>query len=234
MSAPAAVAVAKLNYPETEVTKFQTEEDFHISAKQVQRSHNAPHRTISSSLVKTKQFVYDIFRKERNCVEAAIKGAFQAAKAATALMVEILACYSLYVFLNATIGWFMSRVSLEGDLEVRILTSSPTYIREQTREFCHCFFFHFLQTVFAYMFMPLVYMIGVDWSEAFKVGRVMGIKLIPNEMLAYMELGTLRTEGELSVRTQCQNSKLTIINAMLSPHASVCQSVLSQGWGVAI
>ena len=58
------------------------------------------------------------FRKERNLVEAAIKGAFQAAKASTALMVEILACYSLYVFLNVTIGWFMARVSIEGDLEV--------------------------------------------------------------------------------------------------------------------
>ena len=48
--------------------------------------------------------------------------------------------------------------------------------------------------------MPLVYMIGIDWSEAFTAGRIMGIKLIPNEMLAYMELGTLRTENELSVR----------------------------------
>ena len=58
------------------------------------------------------------FRKERNLVEAAIKGAFQAAKASTALMIEILACYSLYVFLNVTVGWFMARVSIEGDLEV--------------------------------------------------------------------------------------------------------------------
>ena len=47
--------------------------------------------------------------------------------------------------------------------------------------------------------MPLVYMIGIDWSEAFTAGRVMGIKLIPNEMLAYMELGTLRMENEMSV-----------------------------------
>ena len=58
------------------------------------------------------------FRKERNLVEAAIKGAFQAAKASTALMIEILPCYSLYVFLNVTVGWFMARVSIEGDLEV--------------------------------------------------------------------------------------------------------------------
>ena len=33
-------------------------------------------------------------------------------------MIEILACYSLYVFLNVTVGWFMARVSIEGDLEV--------------------------------------------------------------------------------------------------------------------
>lgn len=50
--------------------------------------------------------------------------------------------------------------------------------------------------------MPLMYMIGVDWSEAFTVGRVMGLKLIPNEMLAYLELGTLRTDDKISVSNQ--------------------------------
>ena len=49
--------------------------------------------------------------------------------------------------------------------------------------------------------MPFIYMIGIDWSETYTAGRVMGIKLLPNEMLAYMELGTLRTQDGLSVST---------------------------------
>ncbi len=44
--------------------------------------------------------------------------------------------------------------------------------------------------------MPFVYMMGADWSESFTAGKIIGIKLIPNEMLAYFDLGELRTNGE--------------------------------------
>ncbi len=116
MSAPAAVAIAKLNYPETEATKFRTEEDFWIKTKWESGTRAFPITSAQERFARSKSQI--LCRKERNVVEAAIKGAFQAAKASTALMVEILACYSLYVFANVTVGWFMSRVSISGDLEV--------------------------------------------------------------------------------------------------------------------
>ena len=61
------------------------------------------------------------------------------------------------------------------------------------------FIYLFLQTVFSYIFRPLAYMFGVDWEECDTVAIVLGIKLLPNEMLAYLELGELRVKGQLSV-----------------------------------
>ncbi len=43
-------------------------------------------------------------------------------------------------------------------------------------------------------------MLGVDWEECDTVGTVLGIKLLPNEILGYLELGALRVNGEISVR----------------------------------
>ena len=53
--------------------------------------------------------------------------------------------------------------------------------------------------MFSYVFRPLAYMFGVDWEECDTVATVLGIKLLPNEMLAYLELGALRVKGQLSV-----------------------------------
>ena len=50
-------------------------------------------------------------------------------------------------------------------------------------------------------------MFGVDWEECDTVATVLGIKLLPNEMLAYLELGELRVKGQLSVS---MNEKKTI------------------------
>ena len=42
-------------------------------------------------------------------------------------------------------------------------------------------------------------MFGVNWEESKTVGRLLGIKLLPNEILAYLELGGLRVRQEISV-----------------------------------
>ncbi len=60
-------------------------------------------------------------------------------------------------------------------------------------------FFSLLQTLFSLVFKPVAYMLGIDWGECGTVATVLGIKLLPNEILAYLELGALRVEHKLSV-----------------------------------
>ena len=56
-----------------------------------------------------------------------------------------------------------------------------------------------LQIIFAKVFQPFAFMIGVDWAETDQVASLIGLKLTINEILAYLDLGRMRRMGILSV-----------------------------------
>ncbi|XP_060589512.1 sodium/nucleoside cotransporter 2-like [Ruditapes philippinarum] len=85
MSAPAALAISKLSYPETEKTKAK-KDDF-------AKMEKSP---------------------EHNIIEAASNGASSSIKIIGAIAVNVLAFLSLLAFLNATLTWFGDRVGIEG------------------------------------------------------------------------------------------------------------------------
>ena len=39
--------------------------------------------------------------------------------------------------------------------------------------------------------MPLAYIMGVEWNDAFEVGKLLGIKTFLNEFIAYQDLAKL-------------------------------------------
>lgn len=57
-----------------------------------------------------------------------------------------------------------------------------------------------LQGLLGYIMMPLVWLAGIPWSETRAAGNLMGVKVILNELLAYLELAAL-PEGTLSPRS---------------------------------
>lgn len=59
-----------------------------------------------------------------------------------------------------------------------------------------------LQRILGYLMAPLVWLMGIPWSEAGHAGALMGIKTILNEFIAYMELTRMSTEQQLSERSQ--------------------------------
>lgn len=85
MSAPAALAMSKLSYPELGVSKGSNK-DF----DKLQKS------------------------SEHNLIEAASNGASASIKIVGAIAVNVLAFLSLLAFLNATLTWFGDRVGIEG------------------------------------------------------------------------------------------------------------------------
>ena len=52
-----------------------------------------------------------------------------------------------------------------------------------------------LQRTLGYLMAPIVWLIGVDWSEAYTAGSLMGTKTVMNEFLAYLELSKLPPES---------------------------------------
>lgn len=57
-----------------------------------------------------------------------------------------------------------------------------------------------LERIFGYGMAPIVWLIGIPWSEALTAGSLMGTKTVMNEFLAYLQLGRL-APGSLSPRS---------------------------------
>jgi CNT family concentrative nucleoside transporter len=58
-----------------------------------------------------------------------------------------------------------------------------------------------LQRLLGWVMAPVVWLIGVPWSEAGTAGMLMGTKTVLNELLAYLEMAALPTDA-LSERTR--------------------------------
>ena len=51
-----------------------------------------------------------------------------------------------------------------------------------------------LERTLGYLMAPIVWLIGIDWSEALTAGSLMGTKTVMNEFLAYLQLSQLPPE----------------------------------------
>jgi len=50
------------------------------------------------------------------------------------------------------------------------------------------------------VFVPLAWVMGVEWQECEAVAQLIGLKTIVNEFVAYEQLGKLKSANQLSVR----------------------------------
>ncbi|XP_071478847.1 solute carrier family 28 member 3-like [Diadema antillarum] len=152
MSAPAALAVSKLFYPETEKSATANCEDIVIEKG-----------------------------SERNFVEAASNGASMAIPLVLNIAANLIAFLSLLALVNALLGYFGGLVGYP-ELTFELICS--------------------------YVFMPLAFIMGVEWSDCRKVAELIGIKTFVNEFVAYDELAKLienrenGLEPSLSLRSE--------------------------------
>ena len=58
-----------------------------------------------------------------------------------------------------------------------------------------------VERLLGWLFMPLAWLTGVEWSEAGIAGRLLGVKLTLTEFVAFIQLGAV-PEGEMSERTR--------------------------------
>lgn len=58
-----------------------------------------------------------------------------------------------------------------------------------------------LEKIFGWFLAPLVWLMGVSWSDAGTVGSLVGVKIVATEFVAYLQLaGILETAGTVSPR----------------------------------
>nr|XP_032809174.1 solute carrier family 28 member 3 isoform X1 [Petromyzon marinus] len=142
MSAPAALAISKVFWPETQKSKFK----------------------VKGSLKLEKG-------TESNLVEAASHGASASIPLVANIAANLIAFLALLAFINAILSWLGGMFNYP-DLSFELICS--------------------------YVFMPLAFMMGVDWADAFMVAELLGVKTFFNEFVAYERLSLLikaRTDG---------------------------------------
>ncbi|XP_060569424.1 sodium/nucleoside cotransporter 1-like, partial [Ruditapes philippinarum] len=66
----------------------------------------------------------------------------------------------------------------------------------------------------SYIFMPIAYLMGVEWSDTGVVGELVGIKTFLNEFIAYQELGTF-----IKNRSTCTGEYLSIRSQVIATYA---------------
>lgn len=145
MSAPAALCVSKLFYPETEQSITTTE-----------------NITVEKG-------------DETSVLDAATKGAMLGIQLVLGIIASLIAFVSFVAFFNGILSWFGMLVGVEG------LT---------------------LEFILGKVFIPLAWIMGVKWDECEEVGRLVGIKTIVNEFVAYQHFGESKLAGLLNPRSQ--------------------------------
>lgn len=106
-------------------------------------------------------------------MDAASNGALKAIMIVLGITANIIAFVSFVAFLNGIVNWLGWLVGQDG------LT---------------------FESIFAIIFQPLVYAMGVPWAECDKVASVVATKSIVNEFAAYKKLGELKLSGKISVK----------------------------------
>ena len=199
MSAPAALVIAKVLYPE------------------VERSETAGH-------VKAK-----IEKIDANLIDAAARGAGEGLTLTLNVAAMLLAFVALIAALNYLIAMpsYLQHHSLLSELWAALGTSGadlgafkqcvPESVTLEGSQAClkqlssvasaqnvsvdaawHVWSF---QEFFGYLFAPLAMLIGIPYTEAWSVGQLLGVKVVLNELIAYQDLTQLVKDGGLSPRS---------------------------------
>jgi CNT family concentrative nucleoside transporter len=143
---------------------------------------NAPAALVISKLLVPESAVpetagsvrVEVEREEANVIDAAAAGASQGLHLALNVGAMLLAFIALLALVNFGVGWMGDLAGVEG------LT---------------------LERIFGWVLAPLVWLLGLGWSDAGIVGSLVGVKLVATEFVAYLQLaGIMETAGTLSPR----------------------------------
>jgi len=151
MSAPAALVIAKIIYPETEESK-------------------------TKGIVKLA-----VEKKTANVIDAAASGAADGLR----LALNVGAMLMAFIALIAMIDFFLGKL----DDVVNFITFHQTNFDWNLS----------LKTIFGVIFSPIAFVMGVNPKDIFQFGNLLGTKISINELVAYVELASLK--GVISERS---------------------------------
>jgi concentrative nucleoside transporter, CNT family len=104
-----------------------------------------------------------------NVIDAAAQGAGDGLRLALNIGAMLIAFLALIAMLNGILGWAHTLPGL------RWLPAT-------------------MQQIFAVVFAPLAWLMGVSWKDASTIGNLLGTRLVLNEFVAFLQLGPLKSQ----------------------------------------
>jgi concentrative nucleoside transporter, CNT family len=114
-----------------------------------------------------------------NVIDAAASGAADGLKLALNIAAMLLA----FIALIALSNYLLELVGRIGDLNSYLLSTFGKPLS--------------LELMFGLLFQFVAWGIGFPWNESFQVGSLMGVKLVLNEFVAYLEMSSMIAGGKL-------------------------------------
>lgn len=119
-------------------------------------------------------FYFFSHRSEQNALEAAGNGASQAIKICSNIAANLIAFLAFIRFMDTIFIWFGTNVDLD-------------YIS--------------FEWLLSKLFIPISLMMGVEWNDCDKVAKLIGLKTLVNEFVAYKDLADMKSSNLLTVKT---------------------------------
>ncbi|XP_008060845.1 sodium/nucleoside cotransporter 2 [Carlito syrichta] len=134
--------------------------------------------------------------KEKNILEAASSGATDAIGLATNVAANLIAFLAVLAFINAALSWLGELVDIQG-LSFQVICS--------------------------YILRPMVFMMGVEWTDCPIVAELVGIKFFTNEFVAYQQLSQYKNKRLSGVEEWIEGEKQWIsVRAEIITTFSLC------------
>ncbi len=148
---------------------------------------SAPAAVVAAKILvpETEKFNEDLsISKDKigtNALEAISNGTTDGLKLAVNVGAMLLVFISLMALGNGILGWFGNFWGIN-----EWIVSNTQYTALS------------FELVLGYIGRPIVWILGVDWSESVFVGELLGTKTILNEFVGYLKLGEMKADGILS------------------------------------
>ncbi|KAL2790475.1 sodium/nucleoside cotransporter 2 [Daubentonia madagascariensis] len=135
---------------------------------------------VEESKFKSEEGVILPSGKEKNVLEAASNGATDAIGLAANVAANLIAFLALLAFVNAALSWLGELVDIQG------LT---------------------FQVICSYILRPMVFIMGVEWTDCPMVAEMVGIKFFTNEFVAYQQLSQYKNKRLSGVEEWIEGKK---------------------------
>lgn len=169
MSAPGGILMAKIIMPDEDDAPEASDPDGRLALPQARISAEGP-AAITEGEKPHEVMVAETFEegtKPANVIEAAAQGAQTGVKLAVAVGAMVLAFVALVALANGILGGIGSWF---GYPELSF------------------------QMLIGYVFAPVMFLLGIPWEQAITAGGLFGTKVVLNEFVAFIELGSLGPE----------------------------------------